>query len=46
MLARHGSVTAASRELAYAQPSVSHRLSCLEAETGAQLLRKAARGIR
>ena len=45
-VARHGSVTAAARELAYSQPSVSHHLSRLEAETGAQLLQKAGRGIR
>ena len=34
-VARHGSVTAAARALNYAQPSVSHHLSRLEAETGA-----------
>jgi molybdate transport repressor ModE-like protein len=45
-VARHGSVTAAARELAYSQPSVSHHLSRLEAETGAQLVQKAGRGIR
>ncbi len=45
-VARHGSVTAAARELAYSQPSVSHHLARLEAETGAQLLQKAGRGIR
>ena len=45
-VARHGSVTAAARELAYSQPSVSHHLSRLEGETGAQLLQKAGRGIR
>ncbi len=45
-VARHGSVTAAARELAYSQPSVSHHLSRLEAETGAQLLQRAGRGIR
>jgi DNA-binding transcriptional LysR family regulator len=43
---RHGSVTAAARELAYSQPTVSHHLARLEAETGAQLLQRAGRGIR
>ncbi|TDW19399.1 LysR family transcriptional regulator [Kribbella kalugense] len=45
-VARHGSVTAAARELHYSQPSVTHHLSRLEAETGAQLLQRAGRGIR
>jgi DNA-binding transcriptional LysR family regulator len=45
-VARRGSVTAAARELAYSQPSISHHLSRLEAETGAQLLQRAGRGIR
>jgi DNA-binding transcriptional LysR family regulator len=45
-VARHGSVTAAARELHYAQPSVSHHLARLEAETGAQLLQRVGRGIR
>jgi molybdate transport repressor ModE-like protein len=45
-VARTGSVTAAARELAYSQPSVSHHLSRLEAETGAQLLQRAGRGVR
>src|SRR5215211_1556227 len=45
-VARHGSVTAAARELDYSQSSVSHHLARLEAETGAQLLQKAGRGIR
>jgi DNA-binding transcriptional LysR family regulator len=45
-VARHGSVTAAARELQYSQPSVSHHLARLEAETGAQLLQRAGRGIR
>src|SRR3981081_3177501 len=38
--ARHGSVTAAARELHYSQPSVTHHLARLEAETGAQLLQR------
>src|SRR3954454_12445435 len=45
-VARHGSVTAAARELDYSQSSVSHHLARLEAETGAQLLQRAGRGIR
>jgi len=45
-VAQHGSVTAAARELRYAQPSVSHHLSRLEAETGSQLIQRVGRGIR
>jgi DNA-binding transcriptional LysR family regulator len=45
-VARHTSVTAAARELDYSQSSVSHHLARLEAETGAQLLQRAGRGIR
>ena len=45
-VARHGSVTAAAKELHYSQPSVTHHLSRLEAETGAQLLQRVGRGIR
>jgi DNA-binding transcriptional LysR family regulator len=45
-VARHGSVTAAARELSYSQPSVSHHLARLEAETGAHLLQRVGRGIR
>ncbi|HJQ41849.1 MAG TPA: LysR family transcriptional regulator [Jatrophihabitantaceae bacterium] len=45
-VARLGSVTAAAKELHYSQPSVTHHLSRLEAETGAQLLQRAGRGIR
>jgi DNA-binding transcriptional LysR family regulator len=44
-VARHGSVTAAAKALNYAQPSVSHHLARLEAETGAQLVRRAGRSI-
>jgi len=44
-VARHGSVTAAARALNYAQPSVSHHLARLEAETGARLLQRSGRGI-
>ena len=45
-VARHGSVTAAAKALHYSQPSVTHHLARLEAETGAQLLQRAGRGIR
>jgi DNA-binding transcriptional LysR family regulator len=45
-VARHGSVTAAARALNYAQPSVSHHIARLEAETGARLLERVGRGIR
>src|SRR5260370_34436793 len=45
-VARHGSVTGAARELNYAQPSVSHHLARLEAETGSKLIQRAGRGIR
>jgi DNA-binding transcriptional LysR family regulator len=45
-VARLGSVTAAAKELHYTQPTVSHHLSRLEAETGAQLLQRVGRGIR
>jgi DNA-binding transcriptional LysR family regulator len=44
--AEHGSVTAAARALNYAQPSVSHHLARLEAETGATLTQRSGRGIR
>src|SRR5258706_13483249 len=44
--ARNGSVTGAAKELHYSQPSVSHHLARLEAETGAQLLQRVGRGIR
>jgi DNA-binding transcriptional LysR family regulator len=45
-VARYGSVTSAARALNYAQPSVSHHLSRLEAETGTKLIQRAGRGIR
>jgi molybdate transport repressor ModE-like protein len=45
-IARRGSVTAAAKEMHYSQPTVSHHLARLEAETGAQLLQRVGRGIR
>jgi DNA-binding transcriptional LysR family regulator len=45
-VARYGSVTSAARALNYAQPSVSHHLARLEAETGTKLIQRAGRGIR
>ena len=45
-VARHGSVTAAAKELHYSQPTVTHHLARLESETGAQLLQRVGRGIR
>lgn len=45
-VADEGSVTAAADVLHYAQPSVSHHLAKLEAETGVTLVRRVGRGIR
>src|SRR5918998_767555 len=45
-VARHGSVTAAAKELHYSQPSVTHHLGRLEFETGAKLVQRVGRGIR
>lgn len=45
-IAAHGSVTKAAEFLHYSQPSVSHHLARLEAETGVRLVRRAGRGIR
>ena len=45
-VARHGTVTAAAQALHYAQPSVSHHLARLEAETGVRLVQRVGRGIR
>ena len=45
-VAQHGSVTAAAHALNYAQPSISHHIARLEAETGAQLLQRSGRGVR
>ena len=43
---RHGSVTAAAKELLNTQPAISHQHSRLEAQLGAQLLQRVGRGIR
>jgi DNA-binding transcriptional LysR family regulator len=43
---RHRSVTAAAKELHYTQPAISHHLSRLETELGAQLVQRVGRGIR
>lgn len=45
-VARTGSITAAAKELHYSQPSVSHHIARLEAETGAKLLQRIGRGVR
>jgi DNA-binding transcriptional LysR family regulator len=45
-VARTGSITQAAKELHYSQPTLSHHLSRLEAETGAKLLQRVGRGIR
>lgn len=45
-VAAHGSVTKAAKHLHYTQPSVSHHLARLEAETGARLIQRVGRGIR
>jgi DNA-binding transcriptional LysR family regulator len=45
-VAAQGSVTRAARQLHYSQPSVSHHLARLEAETGARLVQRVGRGIR
>src|SRR6204780_3242431 len=45
-IARNGSVTAAARGLNYPQPSISHHIARLEAETGARLLERVGRGVR
>jgi DNA-binding transcriptional LysR family regulator len=45
-VARTGSITAAAQQLHYSQPSVSHHIARLEAETGAKLLQHIGRGVR
>src|SRR5262245_55806650 len=45
-VARLGTATAAAKALHYSQPSVTHHLTRLEEETGAQLVQRVGRGIR
>lgn len=45
-VAQHGSVTKAAQALNYSQPSVSHHLARLEAETKVRLVQRVGRGIR
>ncbi len=45
-VAKYGSVTAAAQALNYAQPSISHHIARLEAETGAKLMERAGRGVK
>ena len=45
-VAKYGSVTGAAQALNYAQPSISHHIARLEAETGAKLMERAGRGVK
>lgn len=45
-LHRTGTVSAAAAELRYGQPTISHHLRRLEAETGSVLLQRVGRGVR
>lgn len=45
-LHRTGSVSAAASELHYGQPTISHHLRRLEAETGSVLVQRVGRGVR
>ncbi|HEY3339955.1 MAG TPA: LysR family transcriptional regulator [Propionicimonas sp.] len=45
-VARCGTLAAAATELHYSQPTISHHLSRLEAETGAVLTQRVGRGLR
>jgi DNA-binding transcriptional LysR family regulator len=45
-IGRCGSVTAAAKDLLFTQPSLSHHVARLEAETGAQLMQRVGRGVR
>ncbi len=45
-VARCGTLAAAAAELQYSQPTISHHLSRLEAETGAVLTQRVGRGLR
>jgi DNA-binding transcriptional LysR family regulator len=44
-VARHGSITAAAHALRYTQSAVSRQIAALEAETGARLFDRLARGV-
>ncbi len=44
-IAKHGTTTAAAEALHFSQPTVSHHLKRLEAETGAVLVRRVGRGL-
>ena len=44
-LAKHGTASKAAEALHYSQPTVSHHLKRLEAETGAVLVRRVGRGL-
>src|SRR5215472_16158855 len=45
-VAKYGSVTAAAHALNYAQPSISHHMAKLEAETGTKLMQRSGRGVK
>src|SRR5438067_419689 len=45
-IARHGSFSAAARELSYTQSAVSQHVAALERETGARLVERTGRGVR
>ena len=45
-VAAHGSFSAAADALAFTQPAVSRQIATLEAEAGARLVERGARGIR
>src|SRR6266540_1680682 len=45
-VARHGSLSAAARQLGYTQPAVTHHIRRLEREVGTPLVARAGRGVR
>ena len=45
-VAAHGSFSAAAEALAFPQPAVSRQIATLEAEAGARLVERSARGVR
>ena len=45
-VAAHGSFSAAAESLAFTQPAVSRQIATLEAEAGARLVERSARGVR